>query len=146
VREWRLAAGLSQRELAARTKMTQPAIAAVEGGAHDPRLTTLRKIAGALGRSCRQLICGAQAPAPPRVSRVQARVRQVMESNNTAAMAVLKKGLETAERAVSSKAESGLPRSRVTADAHRIVAAPVAMPHRLVNGSGRNNFRAASDA
>jgi transcriptional regulator with XRE-family HTH domain len=45
----RLAAGLSQRELAARLGTKQPAIARLESGQHPPRLSTLQHLADALG-------------------------------------------------------------------------------------------------
>jgi transcriptional regulator with XRE-family HTH domain len=40
--------GISQTELAARVKMSQPAIARLERGDHMPSLTTLWRIAAAL--------------------------------------------------------------------------------------------------
>ena len=46
----RIAAGLTQEELAARTGSTQPAIAHLENGHRVPTLSTLRKFALALGR------------------------------------------------------------------------------------------------
>lgn len=48
LRQLRLAAGLSQRELALRVGTTQSAIARLEAGRCEPRLCTLEKLAGAL--------------------------------------------------------------------------------------------------
>lgn len=48
VRELRMAAGLSQTELARRVGTRQPAIARLEGGGGMPQVGTLRKIADAL--------------------------------------------------------------------------------------------------
>jgi transcriptional regulator with XRE-family HTH domain len=50
VREMRIAAGLSQRDLARRAATSQPAIARYEGGAAVPSWETLRRIAAACGR------------------------------------------------------------------------------------------------
>jgi transcriptional regulator with XRE-family HTH domain len=40
--------GLSQRELAKRSKVTHVTIARIETGVYDPRLSTLRRLAKAL--------------------------------------------------------------------------------------------------
>lgn len=40
--------GLSQRALARKVKVSQPLIAQLETGAHDPLLSTLRRLAKAL--------------------------------------------------------------------------------------------------
>jgi len=45
----RRAAGLSQRELALRTGVPQPTIAAIEAGRRDPRVGTLAKLVGGCG-------------------------------------------------------------------------------------------------
>lgn len=50
VREWRLAAGLSQRDLAQRASTSQPAIARYEKGAATPSWKTLQRLAAACGR------------------------------------------------------------------------------------------------
>jgi transcriptional regulator with XRE-family HTH domain len=49
--EARIAAGLTQRELAVRLGTKQPAIARLESGQHPPRLDTLQQLADALGVS-----------------------------------------------------------------------------------------------
>jgi transcriptional regulator with XRE-family HTH domain len=50
IREWRHAAGLSQRELARRASTSQPAIARYERGAATPSWETLQRLAAACGR------------------------------------------------------------------------------------------------
>ncbi|HEY2195980.1 MAG TPA: helix-turn-helix transcriptional regulator [Actinomycetospora sp.] len=47
--EFRAAEGLSQSALARKLGMKQPAIARLEGGDHEPALTTLSRIARGLG-------------------------------------------------------------------------------------------------
>jgi transcriptional regulator with XRE-family HTH domain len=49
VRTLRLQAGLTQEEMAARAGTSQPTIAAYEAGAKSPTLTTLTRMAAALG-------------------------------------------------------------------------------------------------
>jgi ribosome-binding protein aMBF1 (putative translation factor) len=51
VRALREKAGLSQRELASRMGATQSAVARLEAGGAEPTLPTLRRLAGALGRT-----------------------------------------------------------------------------------------------
>ena len=45
---FRIESGLSQAELARRCGVSQPAIARLERGEHEPRLATLRRVAHAL--------------------------------------------------------------------------------------------------
>jgi len=49
IRELRLAAGLTQAELARRTGIHRPNIARVEAGRHTPSLETLARLATAIG-------------------------------------------------------------------------------------------------
>ncbi len=56
LRELRLAAGLTQAELARRTGIHRPNIARVEAGRHTPSLETLARIAGAIGVSTTQVL------------------------------------------------------------------------------------------
>ena len=50
VRALRVAAGITQAELADRIGTSQPAVAHLEGGRRTPTLVTLQKLAQALGR------------------------------------------------------------------------------------------------
>ena len=46
---YRIEHGITQTELARRCGMSQPAIARLESAQHEPKLSTLRKVAHALG-------------------------------------------------------------------------------------------------
>lgn len=59
VRQLRMAAGLTQLELARRSGSTQPAIARLELGLRLPTLRTLEKLACALGRDLLLLVSAA---------------------------------------------------------------------------------------
>lgn len=56
LREAREAAGLSQADLSRLVKIPQPRLPALEQGRTDVRLTTIRRLAKALGLSLRDLI------------------------------------------------------------------------------------------
>lgn len=58
LRELRLAAGLTQAELARRTGIHRPNIARVEAGRHTPSLETLSRLAGAIGVSTTRVLSG----------------------------------------------------------------------------------------
>lgn len=60
LREARLAAGLTQAELAHRVGSTQPMVAAYESGSREPSLASLDRLAGALSRRVALV-----APIPP---------------------------------------------------------------------------------
>ncbi len=68
VRELRRRKGWSQQELADASGVGQDTISSLELGRHEPRPSTLRKIAGALGVEVADLFGGADTPkavAPP---------------------------------------------------------------------------------
>ncbi len=69
VRQWRAARGLSQRALAERAGMSYPILARLELGQTDPRLSTLEKLAEALGVSVPELF------TPPSKAKRPARKR-----------------------------------------------------------------------
>jgi DNA-binding XRE family transcriptional regulator len=58
LRELRLAAGLTQAELARRTGIHRPNIARVEAGRHTPSLETLARLAQAIGVSTTRVLSG----------------------------------------------------------------------------------------
>ncbi|MEM7139379.1 MAG: helix-turn-helix transcriptional regulator [Myxococcota bacterium] len=61
LRELRLAAGLTQAELARRTGIHRPNIARVEAGRHTPSLETLARIANAIGVSTTHVLVSRQS-------------------------------------------------------------------------------------
>ncbi len=61
LRALRVAAGLTQAELARRTGIHRPNIARVEAGRHTPSLDTLARIAHAIGVSATQVLDGSDA-------------------------------------------------------------------------------------
>lgn len=70
---WRQARGLSQRALADRAGVGNVLVARLELGQTDPRLSTLRRLAGALNVSVGELVDGApgaeKRPARKRAGR-----------------------------------------------------------------------------
>jgi len=61
LRELRLAAGLTQAELARRTGIHRPNIARVEAGRHTPSLETLARIANAIGVSTTHVLVSSES-------------------------------------------------------------------------------------
>jgi DNA-binding XRE family transcriptional regulator len=55
IRAWREYFGMTQRELARRAGMTQPALARLEKSGSKPRISTLKKIAAAMDLTLEQL-------------------------------------------------------------------------------------------
>jgi len=66
----RLAAGLSQAELADRMDMKQPNIARLEKKPGDPSLSTLQKLAAVLGVDIREVIAAVEATNKAEADRV----------------------------------------------------------------------------
>jgi len=62
----RQAAGLTQTQLAKKTGLSQSSVSQIENPSRQPRLDTLRRIAGALGCDVSFLIDGAPAAESPR--------------------------------------------------------------------------------
>ena len=81
---------MSQAMLAIKTGLTQPGIAAVESGSHDPRLSTLQAIAQALGRSTRELVCGYRDKPAPAIGKLIP-MRQVITVSRRATIAAARR-------------------------------------------------------
>jgi len=71
LRSWRTIREFSQRALAARAGMPYPMIAKLELGQTDPRLSTLRRLAEALGIDVVDLLTGPAERKRPAVKRVR---------------------------------------------------------------------------
>lgn len=65
LRYWRLARGLTQRELAARAGTTHAAISQMERGPRQPRPGLLVRLADALGVAPEALLQGGREPNTP---------------------------------------------------------------------------------
>jgi transcriptional regulator with XRE-family HTH domain len=90
---WRVAAGLTQRGLAATVALSQPAIQVIESGACNPQLDSLQRLAAALGRTTRELICGQVLVHDLRAQRLE----RVLGSRNELATAAAEQELACAE-------------------------------------------------
>ncbi len=55
IKAWREYLGMTQKQLAEKAKITQPAIAKLECSSSNPRKATLKKIADAMGLSLEQI-------------------------------------------------------------------------------------------
>lgn len=58
LREWRLASFVTQEELAQRSGLTEVSISRIETGVREPRISTVRRLAEALGITPQQLVDG----------------------------------------------------------------------------------------
>jgi transcriptional regulator with XRE-family HTH domain len=70
LKAWRTVRGLSQRALAERAGVVYPLVARLELGQTDPRLSTLKRLAEALGIDVVDLLTG-----PPQAKRPTKRAR-----------------------------------------------------------------------
>lgn len=58
LREWRLFKIMTQEELSKASGITEASISRIESGLHEPRISTVKKLAAALGIEPRQLVVG----------------------------------------------------------------------------------------
>lgn len=93
LKDWRVAAGITQRTLSAKVGLSQPAIQAIEAGATNPQLNSLQRLASAFGRTTRELMVGQVVVSDPRVQRLE----RVLCSGNVLAIAAAEQGLTCAE-------------------------------------------------
>ena len=96
IRDRRLIQGMSQQKLAESAGITQNGIFRIEAGETNPQLSTLGRIAAAIGCSIRDLVAGVQEDAPVLVDRLR-RVKIVIESGDQAALRAIDNAIETAE-------------------------------------------------
>lgn len=92
LREARAGAGLTQRELASRSGMPQPAIARIESGASSPRVATLDRLLAA---------CDRQVAHVPRRSAIDPQDWAQVQDNLRRTPAERLRNLEVAARAVT---------------------------------------------
>lgn len=93
LRDWRIAAQLSQRALAEQGGLSQPAIQAIEAGTCNPQLSSLQQLAAALGRTTRELVCGQFLGTDEHVQRLE----RIVCSGNILAIAAADQGLRCAD-------------------------------------------------
>ncbi len=98
VRDWRMRAGMSQKQLAEAAALTPAGLFRIEAGNTNPQLETLRRIAAALGRSVRELFCGdlTGSASGPRAEAYKV-VDRVLESGDEAALRVLSSAILTCQ-------------------------------------------------
>jgi len=98
VRDWRMRAGMSQKQLAEAAALTPAGLFRIEAGNTNPQLETLRRIAAALGRSVRELFCGdlTGSATGPRAGAYKV-VDRVLESGDEAALRVLSSAILTCQ-------------------------------------------------
>jgi transcriptional regulator with XRE-family HTH domain len=105
IRGMRTARGISQAELAKRAKLSAPGLFAIEKGAINPQLSSLRNIAKVLGCSVRTLITGQQEEPSEDIRKALERVQRVLESDNDSAITALFSGIEAAQLMLQTKTE-----------------------------------------
>jgi transcriptional regulator with XRE-family HTH domain len=106
LKEERLLRGWSQRDLAQEAGTTAETISSIETGQHDPRPSTLRKLAEGLGIEVRDLFMEPALPkAPAREAGQPERKRPIFD---LARDAVLRQGAED-RQAIARGTESGQP-------------------------------------
>lgn len=93
LKDWRTAAGITQRALSARVGLSQPAIQAIEAGDTNPQLNSLQRLASAFGKSTRELMLGQVVTADPCVERLE----RVLRSGHELAITAAEQGLTCAE-------------------------------------------------
>ncbi|HVO81618.1 MAG TPA: helix-turn-helix transcriptional regulator [Terriglobales bacterium] len=96
IRQWRLARGMNQQQLAEASGLTQSGLYRLEKGQTNPQLTTLQQIASALQCSVRELLCG-KCDSDSYFAAVVQRVKRIVESEDDAARQILEGGLNGAE-------------------------------------------------
>jgi transcriptional regulator with XRE-family HTH domain len=109
IRHFRVAARMTQQELAGLANVTQNAIWRIEAGETNPQLPTLTGIASALGTTVRELLAGQEAVASE-LSPWVGRIKKVIASGDEAAIQAMQNGLENAELLLARGKRRGLPR------------------------------------
>jgi transcriptional regulator with XRE-family HTH domain len=115
IRDWRLARGWSQQQLAQIAGISQSGVVHLEKGDTNPQLSTLREVALAFGKNLRELMFGAGAEPKGGTSVLSERIRRVVDSNDPAALSALECGVISAELLLerrSGRAEGAPPAAK----------------------------------
>lgn len=99
VRSLRLQAGLTQEEMAAKAGTSQPTIAAYEAGVKSPTLTTLQRLAAALGFDMAVTFAPALTREDRRSLAYHESVAAALRKDPEAGLSLARKYLERARRA-----------------------------------------------
>ena len=121
IKRRRTARKISQQALASAADLTQNAIFRLEAGETNPQLSTLQRIAPALGCNVRELLCGVPENSPRLAGRLE-RVRLVVDSGDTVALRILDHGIEAAEALLertSPKQVAASPERKIAMKGHR---------------------------
>ncbi len=97
IRDWRLARGWSQHQLAQAAGLSQSGVVHLEKGDTNPQLSTLREVAQAFGKSLRELMFGLPGQRPTESAGLCDRVCRIVDSKDQAALSALEYGLRMAE-------------------------------------------------
>ncbi len=107
IRDWRLARGWSQQQLAEAAGISQSGVVHLEKGDTNPQLGTLREVSAAFGKTLRELMFGSRADVAEASSLWDQRVRRIMDSNDKDAVTALHWGLSTAELLLQRRSGRG---------------------------------------
>ena len=123
IRDWRLARGWSQQQLAEAARMSQSGVVHLEKGDTNPQLDTLREIAAAFGKTLRELMLGSLPDLTATSSPLQQRVRRIVDSNDKDAISALEWGLWAAELLLERRSgHAGEANASTNQDQPRLVA------------------------
>jgi transcriptional regulator with XRE-family HTH domain len=107
IRDWRLARGWSQQQLAAIVGMSQSGVVHLEKGDTNPQLGTLRGIASAFGKTLRELMFDLSPGMQEAPYAWHERIRRIFDSNDKDALSALECGITMAELLLQRRSARG---------------------------------------